>query len=97
MSGFKQLTAAVKQKATIKQLEHISTMVEQKATNELFQQLTAAAKQKATIAQLEHISTMVEQKSTKELVQAAHCGCGAEGDDRAARANQRDCGAEGDE
>ena len=37
MSGFKQLIAAVEQKATIEQLEHVSDIAEQKATNERFQ------------------------------------------------------------
>ena len=36
MCGFKQLIAAVEQKATIEQLEHVSAIVDQKATNEQF-------------------------------------------------------------
>ena len=34
MNGFKQLTAAVKQRATIEQLEHNRVIVGQNATNE---------------------------------------------------------------
>ena len=79
------LTAVVDQKAAIEQLEHISAIVEQKAANEGFQHFKAAVKQKATIEQLEHISIMVEQKATNERSSAAHCGCGAKGDDTAAR------------
>ena len=58
----------MKQTATIEQLEHISTIVEQRATNEWFLQLIATVKQKATI-ELEHISAIVEQKATNERFQ----------------------------
>ena len=85
------------QKATMKQLEHVSATVHQKATNERFQQFAAAVKRKATIEHVEHSCTMVEQGTTNERFQAAHCGYGAEGDDRAARAFQRYCSPEGDE
>ena len=60
MSGFQQLSAAVKQTATIQQLVYINAIVDQKGTNVLFHQLTAAVKQKVTIEQLEHISAIVE-------------------------------------
>ena len=97
MSGLHRLIAAAKQKATMEQLEHISATVKQTTAKEQFQQLNEAVKQKSSIEQLEHIITMVEQKARNERFQAAHCGCEAEGDDRAARAYQHYCGIECDE